>query len=141
VLYAINQAWMQALAIQLPDWLRGLGFGIGLFSIALVVWAQLELGRQFSPQLQLRQGHHLVTSGPYAHVRHPLYTGLHAFGLSMGLVSASWFFVFSFVASVAGCRPRAQRRADAGTVRRRTPGVHAAHRQRSAEDVTSYSLF
>jgi len=109
VLYAINHPWMQALAFQLPDWLRGVGFIIGLFSVALVVWAQVDLGKQFSPQLQLRQEHHLVTSGPYARVRHPLYTGLYAFGLSMALVSANWFFVFFFVISLVGIAARVPR--------------------------------
>ncbi|KAH7887360.1 hypothetical protein F5I97DRAFT_820831 [Phlebopus sp. FC_14] len=34
------------------------------------------LGRHFTFILSLRKDHHLVTSGPYAYVRHPSYTGL-----------------------------------------------------------------
>ena len=102
VLYAIDHPWMQALNYCLPHWLRWLGFIIGLLSIALTIWIELELGRQYSPQLQLRHEHQLITSGPYSRVRHPLYTALAGFGLSLALVSANWFFVAFFLLSLAG---------------------------------------
>jgi protein-S-isoprenylcysteine O-methyltransferase Ste14 len=102
VLYAIHHPWMEALDFYLPPWLRWLGFIIGLLSIALIIWVQLELGRQFSPQLQLRREHQLITSGPYSRVRHPLYTAIYGLGLSLALVSANWFFVAFFVLSLVG---------------------------------------
>jgi protein-S-isoprenylcysteine O-methyltransferase Ste14 len=102
VLYAINHPWMQGLDYKLPAWLRWLGFTIGLLSIALTLWTELELGRQFSPQLQIRQEHQLIARGPYARIRHPLYTALDGFGLSLALVSANWFFAYFFILSVAG---------------------------------------
>jgi protein-S-isoprenylcysteine O-methyltransferase Ste14 len=93
---------MQSLDFYLPHWLRWLGFIIGCMSIALVIWIELELGRQFSPQLQIRQEHRLVTTGPYTHVRHPLYTALDAYGLSLALVSANGIFVAFFILSMVG---------------------------------------
>ena len=102
VLYAIRHPWMQSLNFYLPDWLRWLGFILGLLSISLMTWVELVLDRQFSPQLQLRQEHQLITSGPYSRVRHPLYTALDAYGLSLALVSANWFFVLFFILSLLG---------------------------------------
>ena len=102
VLYAINHPWMQALDFTLPAWMRWLGLIIGLLSITLTIWIELELGRQYSPQLQMRQEHHLITSGPYTNVRHPLFTALDGFGLSLALVSANWFFITFFVLSLIG---------------------------------------
>lgn len=102
LLYAIHHPWMEALDFYLPTWLRWLGFAIGVASIALLIWAQIELGRQFSPQLQLRQEHQLIITGPYSRVRHPLYTALFGFGLSLAMVSANWFFVAFFVLSLFG---------------------------------------
>jgi protein-S-isoprenylcysteine O-methyltransferase Ste14 len=102
LLYAIHHPWMEALEFYLPTWLRWLGFAIGVASIALLIWAQIELGRQFSPQLQLRQEHQLIITGPYSRVRHPLYTALFGFGLSLAMVSANWFFVAFFVLSLFG---------------------------------------
>jgi protein-S-isoprenylcysteine O-methyltransferase Ste14 len=97
VLYAIDHPWMEVLNLGLPVWLRWLGFAIGWLGLALLMWAEIELGRQFSPQLQIRQAHKLITSGPYTHIRHPLYAGLDGFGLGLALVSANWFFVAFFI--------------------------------------------
>lgn len=102
VLYAIHQPWMQALDFTLPAGLRWFGFVIGLVSIAFLVWTQVELGRQFSPQLQIRQEHQLITAGPYTHIRHPLYTAVIGFGLALALVSAHWIFLAFFILSLAG---------------------------------------
>ena len=102
VLYAIDHAWMKVLDFTLPAWIRWLGFVIGVLSIAMTVWVELELGRQFSPQLQLRQDHKLITSGPYSLIRHPLYTAIDGFGLSLALVSANWLFVIFFLLCLVG---------------------------------------
>ena len=102
VLYAIDHPWMKALNFTLPGWLRWLGFTIGLLSIGFLFWTEFELGRQYSPQLQLRQEHQLITSGPYAWIRHPLYTAQDGFGLGLALVSANWFFLAFFILSLVG---------------------------------------
>ena len=39
-------------------------------------WARLHLGRLWSSGVTRKDGHHIVDSGPYAIVRHPIYTGL-----------------------------------------------------------------
>jgi len=46
--------------------------------LALCIWARRTLGRNWSAQVTFKQNHELITSGPYAYVRHPIYTG---FGL------------------------------------------------------------
>jgi protein-S-isoprenylcysteine O-methyltransferase Ste14 len=93
LLYALRLPLLMSLAIPLPAWLRWLGFGLGLISLALWTWTQVALGKAWSPQLQLRAGHHLVTSGPYTHVRHPLYTAMNGFAISLALVAANWIFI------------------------------------------------
>jgi len=102
VLYVINHAWMQALDFKIPVGLRWLGFAIGVVSIALLAWTEVELGRQFSPQLQLRQEHQLITTGPYARIRHPHYTSINGFGLALALVTANWFFAAFFILCLFG---------------------------------------
>lgn len=93
VSYALNLSWLETFHIAFPDWLRWAGFALGLISILFWTWTQIALGKEWSPQLQLREDHHLVTSGPYAHIRHPMYTGTASFGLGLALVSANWIFV------------------------------------------------
>ena len=102
VLYVLNVSWMGALSIPFPGWLRWLGFFIGLASLAFWTWAQAALGKEWSPQLQLREEHHLVTRGPYARVRHPIYTAMFGYGTSLALVTANWVFLGLAVLVIAG---------------------------------------
>jgi protein-S-isoprenylcysteine O-methyltransferase Ste14 len=44
--------------------------------LAFAVWARIHLGANWSGIVTVKRGHELVTSGPYALVRHPIYTGL-----------------------------------------------------------------
>ena len=58
---------------------------IPLLSIAVIlmicgfsftIWARRHLGRYWSATVTLKEGHRLIESGPYALVRHPIYSGL-----------------------------------------------------------------
>jgi protein-S-isoprenylcysteine O-methyltransferase Ste14 len=54
-----------------------LGVAIDFAGIAFAIWARLALGRNWSGMvMQVREHHELVQTGPYALVRHPIYTGL-----------------------------------------------------------------
>jgi protein-S-isoprenylcysteine O-methyltransferase Ste14 len=53
-----------------------LGVGLCLAGFGFAFWARLHIGRNWGIPMSLRQGHELVTSGPYAYVRHPIYTGI-----------------------------------------------------------------
>lgn len=44
--------------------------------LGFAVWARRHLGRNWSGNVTLKEGHTLVRSGPYRSVRHPIYTGL-----------------------------------------------------------------
>lgn len=52
---------------------------LGILLVAYGTWLRQicyrELGKQFTFQISLRENHKLVTTGPYAVVRHPSYTG------------------------------------------------------------------
>jgi len=39
-------------------------------------WARLHLGRMWSSSVTRKSDHHIVDTGPYAFVRHPIYTGI-----------------------------------------------------------------
>ncbi len=101
-LYAFDAAPLRAARLSLPNRLRWTGFGLGLLSLALWAWSQKTLGRFWSPQLQLRDEHALVTNGPYRWVRHPMYTALAGFGLAVALVTSNAIFAVMAVVAVAG---------------------------------------
>jgi protein-S-isoprenylcysteine O-methyltransferase Ste14 len=63
-----------------PDWPAGartalsvVGAALALCGVALAVWASRALGRALTPYPRPLEGAPLVTSGPYALVRHPFY--------------------------------------------------------------------
>ena len=109
VLYAVNPPWMPALLIPIPVWLRWVGFFLGLASLGFWIWTQAALGKEWSPQLQLREKHHLVTMGPYSRIRHPLYTAMFGYGASLALVTANWVFVVLAVVVITGLFARVPR--------------------------------
>ncbi len=89
----LGAPWVRALGLPLPDWLREAGFVLGLFSLALWTWSQTALGTRWSANLMLRKGHTLITTGPYARIRHPLYTAMTGWSAGLALVSANWIFI------------------------------------------------
>ncbi|MBS0452111.1 MAG: isoprenylcysteine carboxylmethyltransferase family protein [Proteobacteria bacterium] len=56
------------------------GFWIGavlaLAGFLFAAWARGYIGRNWSAAVTVKAGHELVTTGPYALVRHPIYSGL-----------------------------------------------------------------
>jgi protein-S-isoprenylcysteine O-methyltransferase Ste14 len=56
--------------------------GVALF---LFLASSREMGRNWSLVARTRTDHQLVTSGPFARVRHPIYTGLFAFMIGMAI--------------------------------------------------------
>ncbi len=108
-LYALNVPWLAGLSIPLPPWLRWAGFVLGLISLAWWAWTQSALGTHWSAQLQLREEHHLITTGPYTRVRHPLYTAMLGMTAAFALVTAHWVFVAFGILSIVGLFSRVPR--------------------------------
>lgn len=109
VLTAIDPPFLKWLNIPLPDWLHWAGFGLGLLGVALLAWAQATLGRLWSAQLQLREEHRLITSGPYRRMRHPLYSGLFAYVAGIAFVSANWMYAVMALLVIFGMSFRTPR--------------------------------
>lgn len=59
-----------------PDKLRWLGAPLIAGGLALVIWGVRSLGRSLTPGTEPLPGAPLVTSGAYAHIRHPIYGGI-----------------------------------------------------------------
>ena len=51
------------------------GLLLAIVGVALAVWAKVRLGRWFTVTFAIKEGHELVTDGPYSITRHPIYTG------------------------------------------------------------------
>lgn len=53
-----------------------IGLALCIVGAALAIWSRFILGANWSAQVQIKQGHELIQRGPYALIRHPIYTGL-----------------------------------------------------------------
>jgi protein-S-isoprenylcysteine O-methyltransferase Ste14 len=63
---------------MLPDVAIRYWLAVALVALGLgfTVWARVHLGKNWSGSVTQKEGHELIRSGPYAYVRHPIYTGL-----------------------------------------------------------------
>ena len=63
------------------------GFAITVAGLALAVWARRHLAENWSSRVRIRVGHELIRTGPYAHLRHPIYSGvlLGVIGTAIGV--------------------------------------------------------
>jgi protein-S-isoprenylcysteine O-methyltransferase Ste14 len=93
VVYWASPDWLRRFALPFPNWLHRFGLCLGLLSLSLLVWIHRVLGRQWSPYLKIQQDHRLVTDGPYRWVRHPMYSALLGWMISVGLIAANWIFL------------------------------------------------
>lgn len=72
---------------------------VTVLGIALAIWARICLGRNWSSAPAVKEGHALVTSGPYRLVRHPIYTGILLAALGSALTGS--IFAIWILAAVA----------------------------------------
>ncbi|MEN6409780.1 MAG: isoprenylcysteine carboxylmethyltransferase family protein [Anaerolineaceae bacterium] len=101
-MYFLGAAWIDVFRFSLPGWLRWVGFALGVLAVAFWTWTQIHLDTQWSAQLQLKEKHHMVTTGPYTYIRHPLYLAMMIWGAAAALLTANWIFTAVTVLSIAG---------------------------------------
>lgn len=71
---------------------------LSISSVFLTMSAIRELGKQWSLEARLVEGHKLVTTGPYNLVRHPIYTAMLGKLIATGIVISHWAVVLIAVA-------------------------------------------
>jgi protein-S-isoprenylcysteine O-methyltransferase Ste14 len=62
--------------LPLAAWIIWSGAALTAAGLLFTGWARVHIGRNWSGTVTFKEGHELVTTGPYALVRHPIYTGL-----------------------------------------------------------------
>jgi protein-S-isoprenylcysteine O-methyltransferase Ste14 len=79
VLLFLPLGWLGPLAAPIwavPAWLAWVLVAVVALGFAFCWWARVHLGRLWSGNVTRKEGHHVVDTGPYGLVRHPIYTGL-----------------------------------------------------------------
>lgn len=64
-------------------WMQGFGITIITLSLILHIWSRAHLQHFYAERVEVQPKHRVITSGPYALVRHPVITSF--FGISLGL--------------------------------------------------------
>jgi protein-S-isoprenylcysteine O-methyltransferase Ste14 len=87
----------------LPAWCSP-GFGIGT-----ALWARYHLGQYWSARITLKEDHKLIRTGPYAYLRHPIYSGLDLAAIGSALAIDRWRCVLGVALIVLGYVIKARR--------------------------------
>ena len=83
----------------LPE-IRVIGVILGILSFPYIHWSHKILGRAYSSTIQTQDASMLITKGPYARVRHPIYSSHTLFSFAMVLVSANFLFLGYLVVGI-----------------------------------------
>jgi protein-S-isoprenylcysteine O-methyltransferase Ste14 len=80
-------------------WAFWIGAAVTVAGLLFAVWARRYLGRNWSSSVTIKQGHELITTGPYALVRHPIYTGILTgfLGTAIALAQVRGFIGFVLI--------------------------------------------
>jgi protein-S-isoprenylcysteine O-methyltransferase Ste14 len=74
----------------LPRWATWVGIVLQVPYLWLFWRSHEDLGRNWSPGLEVRENHGLVTSGIYARIRHPMYAAIWLSALAQPLLIQNW---------------------------------------------------
>lgn len=100
IFFYLLTPWIDTFHLPFPYWFRWLGAIIILTGDLLFIWAHKALGKNWSPVLEIRKGHTLVTDGPYRLIRHPMYSAIFIIGIGISLLSSNWIVALSYMLPV-----------------------------------------
>src|SRR6266852_807173 len=68
----------------------GLGVVFTWSGIRLAIWARYHLAEYWSARITIKQDQQLIRTGPYARLRHPIYSGITLAAIGSAVVIAQW---------------------------------------------------
>lgn len=86
--------WLDFANYSLPVWAGWLGVAL-LLGALFVFWrAHADLGLNWSPSLEIREKHELITKGIYGVIRHPMYASQWLWVIAQPLLLQNWIVGF-----------------------------------------------
>ena len=93
ILYAATN-WLDFANYSLPLWARWLGVVLTAGALFIFWRAHADLGLNWSPTLEIREKHELITRGIYAIIRHPMYASQWLLVIAQPLLLPNWIAGF-----------------------------------------------
>jgi protein-S-isoprenylcysteine O-methyltransferase Ste14 len=89
IIYASSN-WLEFANYTLPSWAGWVGV-IFIAGSLFVFWrAHADLGLNWSPSLEIREKHELITRGIYGLIRHPMYASQWLWVIAQSLLLQNW---------------------------------------------------
>jgi protein-S-isoprenylcysteine O-methyltransferase Ste14 len=77
--------------------------------VTLAIWARWHLGEYWSGRITIKEDHKLICTGPYARLRHPIYSGLDLAAIGTALEINRWRCVAGVCVIIVGFVIKAKR--------------------------------
>jgi protein-S-isoprenylcysteine O-methyltransferase Ste14 len=85
------------------------GVALTWAGIALALWARWHLGQYWSARITIKEDHKLIRTGPYARLRHPIYSGLDLAAIGSAMAIDRWRCVAGVCLIILGYWIKARR--------------------------------
>ncbi len=79
-----------ARSLEIADPARAAGLAITWVGLAIRIWAIVALGQAFRTTVEVDPGQAVISTGPYARIRHPSYAGLLLILAGFGFAVGGW---------------------------------------------------
>ena len=87
--------WLDFANYSLPVWAGWLGVLLAAGAVFVFWRAHIDLGVNWSPSLEIRENHELITRGIYGVIRHPMYASQWLLVIAQPLLLQNWIAGFS----------------------------------------------
>ena len=92
--------WLGLLIVPQNIVIDVMGTAFAIMGVAFAIWSRQSLRDNWSGEVAITEGQRLIHSGPYAIVRHPIYTGMLLALLGTTLVSSTVRSLLGFVLAI-----------------------------------------
>jgi len=89
LIYSVTH-WLDFANYTLPTWAGWLGVFLAIVALIIFWRAHTDLSVNWSPSLEIREKHELITSGIYSIIRHPMYASQWVFVIAQPLLLQNW---------------------------------------------------